>query len=141
MLDVTQRASADVIVDFFELLDLDPVVDEIVYEEGFRYHRHPNGRLGSDILLDIFAFGLPADESIARAQVLSAGAPHWIEPIGTTNDDDLQRYAAQGYRALGEWFVMRHRMEERPSAGAIPVELVTDAETEAKLAVLQNARE
>jgi GNAT superfamily N-acetyltransferase len=141
MLDAAQRASADVIVDFFELLDLDPEVDEIVYEEGFRYHRHPNGRLGSDILLDIFAFGLPAEESITRAQALSAGMPHWIEPFGAVDDDELQRYAAQGYQALGEWFVMRRPLLERPPNGTIPVELVVDAETEAMLAALQNARE
>ena len=141
MLDAARRASAETIVDFFELLDLDPAVDEIVYEDGLRYHRHPNGRLGSDILLDIYAFGLPAGESIARAQALSAGAPHWIEPFGAIDDGELQRYVEQGYHSLGEWFVMRHRMDERPSAGAIPVELVTDAETEAMLAALQNARE
>src|SRR5215207_2425992 len=105
MLDAAQRGSANTIVDFFELLDLDPDVEEIVYEDGLRYHRHPNGRLGSDILLDFFAFGLPADESIARAQALGAGVPHWLEPFGTLDDDELQRYAAQGYEALGEWFV------------------------------------
>jgi GNAT superfamily N-acetyltransferase len=141
MLDATQRASADVIVDFFELLDLDPEVDEIVYEEEFRYNRHPNGRLGSDILLDVYAFGHSADETIARVRALGAEVPHWLEPFGTDDDRDLQRYAAEGYRALGQWFVMRHRMDERPAAGAVPVELVTDAETEAMLAALQNVRE
>lgn len=140
MLDAAQRASANAIVDFFELLDLDPDLDEIVYEDGFRYHRHPNGRLGSDIVLDIYAFGLPADETITRAQTLGSNVPHWLEPFGAIDDDELQRYAMQGYRALGEWFVMRHRMEDRPLAGDVPVELVADAESEGKLAALHNAR-
>ena len=79
------------IVDIFEFLDLDPAIDEIVYEEGLRYHRHPNGRFGSDILLDFYAFGLPAGESVARAQALSEGVPHWLEPFG-----DARRRRAAG---------------------------------------------
>lgn len=110
MLDSTQGASANTIGDFFELPDLDPEVDEIVCKDGLRYHRHPRGRFDSDILLDFYTFGLPANEGIARAQALSAGAPQWLEPIGADNEDDLQRYAAQGYRSLGQWFVMGHRM-------------------------------
>lgn len=46
MLDAAQRASANAIVDIFEFFDLDPAVDAIVYENGKRYHRHPNGRFG-----------------------------------------------------------------------------------------------
>jgi GNAT superfamily N-acetyltransferase len=139
MLDPAQLASARLVVDIFEFLDLDPVVDEILHEDGLRYHRHPNGRLGSDILLDLYTFGLPAAESVARAQALSQGAPHWIEPFGEI--DELQFYADHGYRSLGKWFVMRRPLLESPPAGEIPVELVSDAETEAMLASLQNARE
>jgi GNAT superfamily N-acetyltransferase len=141
MLDADQLASARLIVDIFEFLDLDPAVDEIIYEEGWRYHRHPNGRFGSDLLLDIYAFGIPAGESVARAQALSDGVPHWLEPFGELEDGDLQLYADHGYRALGEWSVMRRPLLEPPPAGEIQVELVTDAETEAMLAALQNARE
>ena len=141
MLDAAQRASANAIVDIFEFLDLDPAVNAVVHEDELRYHRHPNGRFDSDILLDVFAFGLPAEESIARAQRLSAGVPHWLEPFGAIDDDDLRLYAERGYVSLGEWTIMRRTLAERPPAGSVPVELVSDAETEAKLASLQNARE
>ena len=141
MLDATQRASANAIVDIFEFLDLDPAVNEIVHEDELRYHRHPNGRFDSDILLDVFAFGLPAEESVARAQALSAGAPHWLEPFGAIDDDELRLYAERGYASLGEWTIMRRTLAERPAGGTIPVELVVDAATEAMLAALHNARE
>jgi GNAT superfamily N-acetyltransferase len=141
MLDATQRSEAELVVDIFEFMDLDPAVNEVAHEDGLRYHRHPNGRLGSDILLDAFAFGLPAEESVARVQAVSDGWPHWIEPFGALTDEELQVYAGHGYAALGEWMVMRRPLAERPSGAAIPVDLVTDAETETKLAALQNARE
>lgn len=140
MLDADQLASARLVVDIFEFLDLDPAMDEIVCEPGLRYHRHPNGRFGSDLLLDFYTFGIPAGESVARARVLSDGVPHWIEPFGELEDDDLQIYVDHGYRALGQWMVMRRPLLESPSVGEIPVELVSDAETEAKLAALQNER-
>jgi GNAT superfamily N-acetyltransferase len=140
MLDAAQRSSAEVIVDIFELLDLDPGIDEIVYEEGLRYHRHPNGRFGSDILLDFYAFGLPASESVARAQALSKGVPHWLEPFGAVDDDERRQYTEHGYHSLGQWEVMRRQLAEPPPIERIPVELVADAETEGMLAALQNAR-
>lgn len=140
MLDSSQLASAKLIVDIFAFLDLDPAVDEVIHEDGLRYHRHPNGRLGSDILLDFFAFGIPADESIARARALSAGVPHWIEPFGAIDPEELRVYEERGYRFLGQWDIMRRPLAERPSVGSIPVELVTEGETEARLATLQNAR-
>ncbi len=140
MLDATQLASARLMVDIFAFMDLDPAVDEVVHEDGLRYHRHPNGRFGSDILLDVFSFGLPASESIARAQALSAGVPHWLETFGSS-EDELGLFPAHGYHLLGTWEVMRRSLLERPPEGTIPVALVTDAETEAMLAELQHARE
>lgn len=140
MLDADQLASARLVVDIFEFLDLDPAMDEIVCEPGLRYHRHPNGRFGSDLLLDFYTFGIPAGESVARARVLSDGVPHWIEPFGELDEEELQVFAGHGYRALGQWMVMRRPLLEAPPAGEIPVELVSDAETEAMLAALQNAR-
>lgn len=69
MLDADRLATALLIARFFEFLDLDPAVNEIVKDDGLRYLRHPNGRFGCDILLDIFTFGLPANESVPRARV------------------------------------------------------------------------
>jgi len=140
MLDATQRSSAETVVDIFEFMDLDPAVNDVVHEDGLRYHRHPNGRFGSDILLDIYTFGLSASECVIRAQGLAGGVPHWVEPFGDIDEPDARLFAEHGYASLGDWTVMRRPLLERPARSDIPVKLVTDAETEAMLAALQNER-
>lgn len=141
MLDAAQRTSANAIVDIFEFLDLDPTVNEIAREEGLRYHRYPNGRGGGDAVMEVFSLGLPPSESVQRAMTLSEGRPHWLSPFGELDADDLRVYAAHGYHELGIWDVMHRPLRESPPVGDIPVELVSDAKTEAMLAALLHDRE
>ncbi len=39
MLDATQCSEAEIVVDIFEFMDLDPAVNETVHADGLRYHR------------------------------------------------------------------------------------------------------